>query len=93
MSNRKPQIQSRADSDDGAQFDLGDLKEKEQERERVPFSTRIDPRVYEKIKSIALHEDTTITALTEKALGRMINDLEEKRGEEYDVFDAHKINR
>lgn len=94
MNDRKPKIHSRADEGEEANFDLQSLEDQTAEdEEKVPFSTRLTPSIYEKLRAIAFHEDTTISGLTEAALRDMIEAMEEDRGEPYQVYEPHKIDR
>lgn len=94
MSDRKPKIHSRADDGEEANFDLQNLENQaDNDEEKVPFSTRLRPSIWEKLRAIAFHEDTTISALTEAALRDMIEAMEEGRGEPYRVYEPHKIDR
>lgn len=55
------------------------------DRKRVPFSTTLNAGIYEKLKAIHFYEDIQISDVVNEALRVAVEQLEERRGEPYDI--------
>lgn len=89
----KPQIDfgSEAESDD-AGFEEEYLQE-HTERSRVKFNTRLRADLYEKLRAAAFWlDDANITDLVEAAVGNHIRNLEEERGEPFEILKPHRVD-
>lgn len=62
------------------------------DRKRVPFSTTLNAGLYEKLKAIHFYEDVKISDIVNEALRMAIDQMEEKRGESFDVPGPIKID-
>lgn len=61
------------------------------ERKRVPFSTTLNAGLYEKLKAIHFYEDIRISDIINQAVERAVDELEDRRGEDYSVPEPLKI--
>jgi hypothetical protein len=87
----KPQIDFGTGSNDAGFED--DYLKGHTERDRVKFNTRLRADLYEKLRAAAFWmEDMNITDLVEGAVRRYIRDLEEERGEPFEVLDPHRVD-
>lgn len=88
MSKRKSKISLNVDKD----VDYDPSVEKQAQRNKVSFSTMLRPSTYERLKAAAFWEDRSIADITGAALDAYLEALEKKRGEEYEVWDRHKVS-
>jgi len=62
------------------------------DRKRVPFSTTLNAGLYEKLKAIHFYEDIKISDIVNEALRMAVDQMEEQRGESFDVPTPLKID-
>jgi hypothetical protein len=89
----KPKIDfgSEAESND-AGFEEEYLQE-HTERSRVKFNTRLRADLYEKLRATAFWlDDSTITDLVEEAVRKHIQQLEQDRGESFEILPPHRVD-
>lgn len=86
----KPGINFDTDADSSG-FEEEYLKEHTQ-RSRVKFNTRLRADLYEKLRAAAFWTDESITDLVEAAVRTHIQNLEDERGEPFEVLDPHRID-
>lgn len=87
--SKKPKIKLELEDDAG--FEESQV-ENEKKRSRVPFSTRLDAGLYEKLRALSFWEDLQIADFLEPLLRQGIEQMEEQRGEAYEVLPPHQVN-
>lgn len=83
--------------DDGAddaraQIEAADPLAETTDRSRVPFSSRLRADVYEKLKAASFWTGRSVTDVAETAVRLYLRQLEEERGDPFDVLEPHEIN-
>lgn len=86
----KPQIDFDTEDED-AGFEQEYLR-KHTERDRVKFNTRLRADLYEKLRAVAFWTDDNITDHVETAVRNYIRELEEERGEPFEVLEPHRVD-
>ncbi|MFB6231204.1 MAG: hypothetical protein ABEL04_08615 [Salinibacter sp.] len=74
--------------DEDISYDDSQIDEQTSEyadRKRVPFSTTLNAGLYEKLKAIHFYDDIMISDIVNRAIHLAVEQLEERRGEAYDV--------
>jgi len=86
----KPKIDFDTEEED-AGFEQEYLQ-KHTERDRVKFNTRLRADLYEKLRAVAFWTDHNITDHVEAAVRGYIRELEEERGEPFEVLEPHRVD-
>lgn len=81
--------------DESPSYDNSQINDETSEyadRKRVPFSTTLNAGLYEKLKAIHFYEDIKISDIVNEALRMAVDQMEEQRGESFDVPTPLKID-
>lgn len=95
MSNKESKLSLNIEKKTDGSYDESQIEEETSnhaERSRVPFSTTLNAGLYEKLKAIHFYEDIRISDIINEAVERAVDELEDRRGESYDVPEPLKID-
>lgn len=89
----KPEIDFSTESaSEDADFEESYLQE-HTERSRVKFNTQLRADLYEKLRAAAFWlEDESISDLVEDAVRNHVKELEDERGEPFEVLKPHQVD-
>lgn len=93
--SKESKLSLNIDEETSASYDDSQIEEETSDyakRKRVPFSTTLNAGLYEKLKAIHFYEDIRISDIVNQAVERAVDELEERRGEDYSVPDPLKID-
>lgn len=95
MSSKESKLSLNIEEEAEQSYDESQIEEETSnyaERKRVPFSTTLNAGLYEKLKAIHFYEGVRISDIINQAVERAVNELEERKGEGYDVPSPLKID-
>lgn len=93
--SKKSKLSLNVDSEADDSYDDAQIEKQTSaysDRKRVPFSTTLNAGLYEKLKAIHFYEDVRISDVVNEAIRNAIEELEERRGEPFDVPQPLQIN-
>jgi hypothetical protein len=55
------------------------------------FNSSIHQSVLELLRAASFHEDEPISSIVERAIVKELNQMQDERGEEYEIYPPHRI--